>query len=148
MVPSQAVVPPRLSFVTIGVRDLPKMAAFYRSLGWPESETNNEHHIAFQLGGAVLALYRAEPYERELGPAPEAGAWKGVTFALNLESPERVDDVYAELERLGVPLDGPPEDNERIGLRGFSFRDPENNVWEVIWKPGTSFDERGGLIFP
>src|SRR5205085_8784816 len=76
----RGVVPPRLSFVTLGVRDLPKMAAFYRSLGWPESETNNEHHIAFQLGGAVLALYGAEPYERELGPAPEPGAWKGVTF--------------------------------------------------------------------
>ncbi len=35
-----------------------------------------------------------------------------------------------------------------FGGRGFSFRDPESNIWDVIWAAGTSFDERGGLIFP
>jgi hypothetical protein len=31
---------------------------------------------------------------------------------------------------------------------GFSRRDPEGNVWDVAWAKGTSFDDRGGLIFP
>jgi hypothetical protein len=31
---------------------------------------------------------------------------------------------------------------------GFSWRDPEGNVWDVAWAKGTSFDDRGGLIFP
>jgi uncharacterized protein len=35
-----------------------------------------------------------------------------------------------------------------FGGRGFDFRDPEGNVWDVIWAEGTSFDERGGMIFP
>jgi len=29
-------VPARLSFVTLCARDVPRLAAFYRSLGWPE----------------------------------------------------------------------------------------------------------------
>jgi catechol 2,3-dioxygenase-like lactoylglutathione lyase family enzyme len=91
--------PARVSFVTLAVRDLPRMAAFFRQFGWPESETNDENHVAFQCGGAVLGLYGAEHYEPEFGPAPGPG-------------------------------------------------DPEGNVWDVIRTAGTSFDERGGLIFP
>ncbi len=52
--------PPRVSFITLAVRDLPRMAAFFRQFGWPESETNDENHVAFQCGGAVLGLYGAE----------------------------------------------------------------------------------------
>jgi hypothetical protein len=30
---------------------------------------------------------------------------------------------------------------------GFSWRDPEGNIWDVAWaKGGTTIDERGGLI--
>ena len=38
--------------------------------------------------------------------------------------------------------------NLSFGGRGFSFLDPEGNAWEVVWPEGTSFDDRGGLIFP
>ena len=31
---------------------------------------------------------------------------------------------------------------------GFSWRDPEGNIWDVAWAKGTSIDERGGLTFP
>jgi len=31
---------------------------------------------------------------------------------------------------------------------GFSWRDPEGNVWDVAWAKGTTFDERGGVSFP
>jgi hypothetical protein len=30
----------------------------------------------------------------------------------------------------------------------FSFRDPEGNVWDVAWKAGSEFDDRGGFIYP
>jgi hypothetical protein len=31
---------------------------------------------------------------------------------------------------------------------GFSWRDPEGNVWDVAWAKGSTLDERGGLQFP
>jgi uncharacterized glyoxalase superfamily protein PhnB len=56
--------------------------------------------------------------------------------------------VWNELQGLeGARLIGPPEDLS-FGGRGFNFVDAEGNLWDVIWADGTSFDERGGLIFP
>ena len=31
---------------------------------------------------------------------------------------------------------------------GFSWRDPEGNVWDVAFKHGSDFDHRGGFIYP
>jgi uncharacterized protein len=31
---------------------------------------------------------------------------------------------------------------------GFSWRDPEGNVWDVAWAKGRTFDERAGIVFP
>jgi hypothetical protein len=60
------------------VRDLPRMAAFYREFGWPESIHSDDHHVAFQTGGAILGLFGAEHYEGELGPAPRTARSKGL----------------------------------------------------------------------
>jgi uncharacterized glyoxalase superfamily protein PhnB len=59
-----------------------------------------------------------------------------------------VDRVYAALQHgEGAEILSGPEDL-RFGGRGFVFRDPEGNIWDVIWKSETSFDDRGGLVFP
>jgi uncharacterized protein len=140
--------PARVSFVTLAVRDLPRMAAFFRQFGWPESSTNDENHVAFQCGGAVLGLYGAERYEPNFGPSPEPAAFKGFTLAINLEDAARVDRVF-EVVRAADDAEVLDEPTDLFfGGRGFTFRDPEGNVWDVIWAEGTSFDERGGLIFP
>jgi uncharacterized glyoxalase superfamily protein PhnB len=47
----------------------------------------------------------------------------------------------------GIRIVGEPK-NLSFGGRGFEFLDPEGNAWEVVWAEETSFDERGGLIFP
>ena len=124
------------------------MAAFFRQFGWPESATSDEHHVAFQCGGAVLGLFGAENYERDLGPAPDVQDFKGFTLAINLEDADAVERAYATVSTAdGAAILGGPQDLG-FGGRGFAFRDPEGNVWDVIWAEGTSFDERGGLIFP
>lgn len=141
-------IPARVSFVTLAVRDLPAMAAFYRQFRWPESAQSDEHTAMFQTGGAILGLYGAEHYQPDFGSPPAAGAFKGFTLAINLESPQAVDAAYEELQGFeGIRIQGPPADLS-FGGRGFVFVDPEDNVWDVIWVDGTSFDERGGMIFP
>jgi hypothetical protein len=49
-------VPAKVSFVTLAVRDLPRMWSFFRQFGWPEAQDNDENHAVFQCGGAVLGL--------------------------------------------------------------------------------------------
>jgi hypothetical protein len=34
-----------------------------------------------------------------------------------------------------------------MGFSGFSFRDPEGNVWDVAWAAGSLVDERGALTW-
>jgi catechol 2,3-dioxygenase-like lactoylglutathione lyase family enzyme len=141
-------VPARTSFATLAVRDMPMMTRFYRQFRWPESKHSDESFVAFQTGGAVLGLYPASNYEKELGAAPPPGVFKGFVLAINLEDAARVDQAYATMKRFDdIRLLGEPQDLS-FGGRGFSFLDPEGNAWEVVWAEGTSFDERGGLIFP
>lgn len=140
-------VPPRVSFATLCVRDLPAMAAFYRSLGWPESKENDQGFAAFQCHGAILGLYGVEHYSERYGPAPAPGAFRGVVLAINLESPAAVDAAYETIRATaGARVRGAPADLP-FG-RSFEFSDPEDNVWEVTFARGTSFDACGGLIFP
>lgn len=141
-------VPARLSFVTLAARDVPRLASFYRSLGWPESTHNAEDFAAFQCGGAVLGIYGAVNYEKKYGPPPAEGAFRGFVLAINCKTPAEVDKIYKTLQGVdGAEIAGPPEDLS-FGGRGFEFSDPEGNVWEVTWAEGTSFDARDALIFP
>jgi catechol 2,3-dioxygenase-like lactoylglutathione lyase family enzyme len=141
-------VPARTSFVTLAVRDMPMMTRFYRQFGWPESKHSDESFVAFQTAGAVLGLFPATNYEKELGPVVAPGIFRGFVLAINLEDRARVDEAYRTMKRFdGIRIHGEPKDLS-FGGRGFDFLDPEGNAWEVVWAEGTSFDERGGLIFP
>ena len=140
-------VPARTSFVTLAVRDMPRMTRFYRQFRWPESKFSDESFVAFQTAGAVLGLFPAVNYEEELGPVVTSG-FRGFVLAINLEDPARVDAAYETMKGFdGIRMLGEPKDLS-FGGRGFDFLDPEGNAWEVVWAEGTSFDERGGLIFP
>jgi predicted lactoylglutathione lyase len=139
-------VPPRLNFVTLACRDVERMADFFRSLGWLEAPGSEPVHRVFQLAnGVVLALYGAEHYERDHGP--RTNGFRGVTLGINLASRDEVFAAHeaiaavAGVRDLDEPLDSPH------GFTGFSFRDPEGNIWDVAWKDGSNVDERGGLTW-
>lgn len=139
-------VPARLSLVTLAARDLPSLRRFYQSLGWPESAASSDEFAAFQTGGAVLCLWPVEHLAADAGEAVASGVG-GFCLALNVEGREEVDAVLAEVERLGATVVTAAKDMDWGGRSG-TFTDPEGNPWEVAWNPHTSFDERGGLIFP
>ena len=143
-------IPARISIVTLGVRDLASMRAFYRSLGWHEG-ISTEGFAAFKTGGAVLALFPVGELARDANtaaaPPAESGGFRGVTLALNVEKKAQVDEVIAEVRAAGGRIVKEPIDAD-WGGRSAYFSDPEGNLWEVAWMPGSSFDERGGLILP
>ena len=141
-------IPARLSFVTLACRDVSAMKAFYDQFGWPPSKHNDDSFAAYQLGGAVLGLFGVENYEKTYGAAPASGAFRGFVLAINCRDAAEVDRTYEELKKVkGVKLMGEPQ-NLSFGGRGFDWKDPEGNAWEVTWAEGTSFNPSGGLIFP
>ncbi len=141
-------IPARISIVTLGVRDLASMRAFYGGLGWEEG-ISTEGFAAFKTGGAVLALFPLEELARDANSVvpPGEGGFRGVTLALNVEEKERVDEVVGTVRAVGGRIVKEPIDAD-WGGRSAYFSDPEGNLWEVAWMPGSSFDERGGLILP
>jgi catechol 2,3-dioxygenase-like lactoylglutathione lyase family enzyme len=138
--------PNRLGLITLACRDVARMTQFFRDLGWPETPASDEFHRTFQCtNGCVIALYDARHYEPELGPV--ADGFRGVVPSVNVESFDEVRAIYETMKTVdGVELLEEPA--EAFWGGGFSWRDPEGNLWDVAWAKGTTFDERGGVTFP
>jgi predicted lactoylglutathione lyase len=138
--------PPHVNFLTLACRDVERMAEFVRALGWQEAPSSEPVHRVFQLAnGVVLALYGAEHYKQGYGRRSDG--FRGFTLGVNLGSRDEVLAAYTAVkdvdgvQDLDEPVDSPH------GFSGFSFRDPEGNIWDVAWKDGSEVDERGALTW-
>jgi uncharacterized glyoxalase superfamily protein PhnB len=60
---------------------------------------------------------------------------------------ERFKRKLRRRPRVGGRVLAKPVAREWGGRAGY-FADPEDNVWELAWMPGATFDEWGGLIWP
>jgi catechol 2,3-dioxygenase-like lactoylglutathione lyase family enzyme len=127
-----------VSFVTIGVNDLPRMKQFYtEAFGWKPVKDVADM-LLFAVGGCMLALYPANQLALEIGleswPAAGEGAGRLMAFAINLDSREEVEHWFAQCPGKGVRVVRLPEMAKWGGYRGF-IADPENNYWEIVWNP-------------
>jgi uncharacterized glyoxalase superfamily protein PhnB len=138
--------PPQPNVITLACRDVERMAELLRAFGWPESPESEPPHRLFQgSNSVVIALYAAKHYEPHFGPVPDG--FRAFTLGINLAAPEEVDAVYASLQAIAdVDLLEEPFDSPH-GFRGFSFRDPEGNVWDVAWKRGSTVKPDGRLTW-
>lgn len=136
---------PRLSFLTLGVRDLPRARAFYTDvLGWTEARQSNPHVAFFQLPGFVLALYGADALSEDAGvPLQEVGVPR-VALACNVAARDDVDALLARLAARGVTITRPASDASWGGRTGY-FQDPEGFLWEVAWNPGGQLGADGSF---
>jgi catechol 2,3-dioxygenase-like lactoylglutathione lyase family enzyme len=139
--------PVRISAVTLACRDVGRMTAFYRQFGWPEAATSVPEHVVFQCeNGVVLGLFSETMFDDAYGPV--ADGFRGVTVTIHCDDADAVYRAHDEITAFDdvVGLDEQP-DRSGWGC-GFSFRDPEGNVWDVAHKYGSGFDDRGGFIYP
>jgi catechol 2,3-dioxygenase-like lactoylglutathione lyase family enzyme len=132
------VVPSRVTVVTLGARDLDRLRAFYRGLGWALA-VDLEGFAAFRTRGAVLTLYPLADLAADGNVRPSAAAegLRGFTLAINVERPEQVDEVIAAVGEAGGRVTKEPVDAE-WGGRSAYFADPEDNFWEIAWVPDDS----------
>jgi catechol 2,3-dioxygenase-like lactoylglutathione lyase family enzyme len=138
---------PRITVITLAVRDLERALKFYRDgLGlespgvigteFPGEDTNASGLAAmFQLqGGLTLALYAREDLAKDanvpLGE-PSTGEFSiGHVVATKAE----VDAVLARAVAAGATRTD--QTHERPwGIYSGYFRDPDGHLWEVIWNP-------------
>jgi uncharacterized protein len=126
---------PRISIITLGVRDLERSLRFYRDgLGFPTTRTADQGIIFFQTGGTCLALYPYEELAKDVAPEFNVARSKfpGITIAHNVRVKEDVDRILQQAEQAGARIEKPAHDTFWGGYSGY-FSDPDGYLWEVAW---------------
>src|SRR5262245_57232890 len=139
---------PRISIVTLGVRDLERSYEFYhRGLGFPTTRKPEQGIIFFQTQGVCLALYPKNKLALDVSPdfPNERGAFSGMTLAHNTKTKAEVDEILGRAEKAGGTILKPPQIAEWGGYSGY-FSDPDGYLWEVAWSDDWQFNADGSLV--
>ena len=135
----------RLTLITLGVRDFARALAFYEGLGWKKSAASQERYALFPLGGIVLGLYPLQALEADTTLRHEPSDFAGLTISYNATSPEEVDTVLQEAERLGASIVKPAQQVFWGGYSGY-FKDLDGYLFEVAYNPFWQLDSEGKLL--
>ena len=125
---------PRISMLTLGVRDLERSVRFYeQGLGLPRMESPPEVAF-FTLNGSWLGLYSREALADDAGVPPEGSGFSGIAIAHNVDSASAVDEVLEQAVSAGAKLVKPGQKVFWGGYSGY-FADPDGYLWEVAYNP-------------
>jgi uncharacterized protein len=140
-------VQPRISLVTLGVRDVGRARSFYEALGFEASSASNDSVAFFPAGGAVLGLYGRKALAEDATVPDSAPGFSGIALAHNVASEAQVDAVLNEAAAAGGRIVKPAQ---RVFWGGYSgyFADPDGHLWEVAHNPGFPLDAEGRLQLP
>jgi len=125
---------PRISMVTLGVRDLDESVNFYeKGLGFPRMESPPEVAF-FTLNGAWLGLYGRDSLAADATVPTEGSGFESVVLAHNVSSEADVDEVISQAVNAGATLAKKPQKVSWGGYSGY-FKDPDGHLWEVAHNP-------------
>lgn len=125
---------PRISFITLGVRDLPRATRFYAQvLRLPKKETPPSVSF-FEMGKTWLALYPRDDLAADAGVPAEGAGFPGFALAHNVRAPAEVDALLAEVASGGGTMVKRGQATDWGGYAGY-FADPDGFLWEVAWNP-------------
>lgn len=132
---------PRISVLTLGVRDLERSLSFYRDgLGLPTKgivgqEFEHGKVAFFELsGGLKLALWAQADIAHDTGLPLQPISPTALTIGHNVARREEVDQNLDAAARAGAEVIKPPQETFYGGYAGY-FRDPDGHLWEVVWNP-------------
>ena len=131
----------RISLITLGARNVEKLAAFYDALGWQRAESP-DGIVAFDLIGQTLGLYPIEDLARDMGVSVEKLGHGAATYSHNVAEKGDVDVVMTQAEAAGAQVLRAPHDVFWGGHIGY-FSDPEGHVWEVAYNPYSPLGPEG-----
>lgn len=134
----------KLSLITLGVADFNRSVNFWESLGWKRSAVSMDGFAVFPLGGIVLALYPRHELAADAMLPDSKVEFNGIAIAYNAKSEKEVDQVLAEVKKLGATIIKPARKVFWGGYSGY-FKDLDGHVFEVAHNPFWEFDEHDNL---
>jgi hypothetical protein len=138
---------PRISIITLGVRDMPTAIRFYRDgLGWFTQANDDAGWALFATTGTRLSLYPYDALAADVSPdmGGARSGFCGITLAHNTRTREGVDEVLRKAVAAGGTLVKEPQPTDWGGYGGY-FADPDGYLWEVAWSESCEFEEGGTL---
>jgi catechol 2,3-dioxygenase-like lactoylglutathione lyase family enzyme len=125
---------PRISFVTLGVRDLARAIRFYAgTLGLPQLPSPPTVAF-FEMGPTWLALYPLHELAADAGVPADRSGFPGFALAHNTRSIEDADRLLAQVAAAGGTIVKSAGRTDWGGYAGY-FADPDGFLWEVAWNP-------------
>ena len=125
---------PRISMITLGVRNLAVAVRFYEhGLGLPRRDAPPEVAF-FTLNGSWLALFGREALAADAGVPATGSGFTGFSLAHNVASEAEVETVLQQAVAAGASLVKPGQPTSWGGYAGY-FQDPDGYLWEVAHNP-------------
>ena len=132
---------PRLSVITLSVKNLEQAVRFYRDgLGWTTDGivgTEFDHGAVafFDLqAGLRLALWPRTSLAHDTGMDLAASPSPSFTLGHNVRTQEEVDIVMEQALTAGATIIKQAQATFWGGYAGY-FSDPDGHLWEVVWNP-------------
>ncbi len=125
---------PRISMITLGVRDLGASVKFYeKGLGFPRMESPPEVAF-FTLNGTWLGLYGRDALAEDATVPPEGSGFRVFALAHNVHSEAEVDEIMGQALEAGASLVKKPQKVSWGGYSGY-FKDLDGHLWEIAHNP-------------
>ena len=125
---------PRISMITLGVRDLDIAARFYETgLNFPRIDSAPTVAF-FSLNGSWLGLYGRDELADDATVPREGTGFNAFALAHNVSSELEVRQVICQATDAGARLVKEPQKTFWGGYSGY-FADPDGHLWEVAHNP-------------
>ncbi len=125
---------PRISMITLGVRDIDRSVEFYeKGLGFPKMESPPDVAF-FTLNGSWLGLYGYGALAKDASVSSAGSGFEGFTLAHNVTSESEVDQIIQQAVSAGATLAKAAQETFWGGYSGY-FKDPDGHLWEVAYNP-------------
>lgn len=131
----------RVSLITLGVKDVETLSAFYDALGWERVETQ-DGVVAYDLIGQTLGLYPLDALAKDIGIPVDQLGHGAATLGCNVSQKEHVAQVLDQVAAAGGTVLKPAADVFWGGHHGY-FSDPEGHIWEVAFNPFSPLGPKG-----
>ncbi len=135
----------RLSFITIGAKDMNRLKQFYiEKFNWTPLKDNGGI-VFFKMNGFILGIFPSDELAKDAGVKNNGEGFKRFTLSINYKSEKEVDEALKTLESREVKIIKEPKKTTWGGYSGY-VADIEDNLWEIAYNPFLKMDSAGNVL--